>query len=259
MRWMQRSAALLAAGAMLLSSTAALAAPEPVEDMREERVEETAEQTVQPPAPVVEPVTEPAEEPEPAPEPSAEPEPGAEPEPLAEPAVPEPAQVRVAAVPVVRFLLCLPSGVNTAILTDSAGTQWQLPAEADQTRVAAVPPGEYALECGSHTAELTVAASGEVTVRSGGAAWDGEQLTVGSYGTLELCCTVQPEEQRLLQIEAGGEVHTRAAGYDPQLDAGQGCVVTHILTLPAGAVTVTVDGVAIGVELEPGETLRWYL
>ena len=227
--WLRRSSALLAAGAMLLSSAAVLAAPGPAPG-------EFLPGDTLLPAPLWQAETLPEDEPAPT-EPAAEPD-------LAEPAA-EP----------VRFLLRLPPEGGTPVLIDEAGETWCFSGGEETLCVSAVP-GEYTLVCGARSAALRVENDGSVTVLSGEAAWDGEQLTVGLYGTLELYCTVVPDSPRMVCLTAAGETQELPAAYDPLLDDGRGCVVCHRLTLPAGTVELACGGLSQQVVLQPGQTLR---
>jgi len=153
-----------------------------------------------------------------------------------------------------RFLLRLPSAGVAAVLTGSDGTKQTFRSESDSVVLSALP-GSYMLTCGERSASLTVTASG-VTVRSGPASWDGERLTFGDCATLELYCTVSRDAQRLLTVQTAAGTQTLPAAFDPLADSGAGCEVVHILTLPAGSVTVS-DGTAVrSAELSPGETCR---
>lgn len=153
-----------------------------------------------------------------------------------------------------RFLLRLPSAGGTAVLTGSDGTKQVFATESDTVVLSALPDS-YILTCGERSASLTVTATG-VSVRSGPASWDGERLTFGDYATLELHCTVPRDTQRSLTVQTASETQTLPAGYDPLLDSGTGCEIVHILTLPAGTVTVSDATASRSVELSPGETLR---
>lgn len=225
--WLRRSSALLAAGAMLLSSAAVLAAPGPAPD-------DFLPGDTLLPAPFWQAET--LLEDEPA-EPAAKPDPM---EPAAEP---------------VRFLLRLPPEGGTPALIDEAGETWCF-SGGEETRCVSVVPGEYTLVCGVRSAALRVEDDGGVAVLSGEAAWDGEQLTIGLYGTLELYCAVVPDSPRMVSLTAAGETHTLPAAYDPLLDDGRGCVVCHRLTLPAGTVELVCGGLSQRVALQPGQTLR---
>lgn len=227
--WLRRSSALLAAGAMLLSSAVALAAPGPAPD-------DFSPGDTLLSAPRWQAEMLPEDEPAPM-EPAAEPDPA---EPAAEP---------------VRFLLRLPPEGGTPALIDEAGETWCFSGE-EETRCVSVVPGEYTLVCGVRSAALRVEDDGGVAVLSGEAAWDGEQLTVGLYGTLELYCAVVPDCPRMVSLTAAGETHTLPAAYDPLLDDGRGCVVCHQLTLPAGTVELVCGGLSQRVALQPGQTLR---
>lgn len=221
----RRVTALLAAGGMLLSSSVALAAPpeSPVLFVTP-GWPSPAEEELPPDAPTT---------PEPSPELLSEP---------------------IEASPVL-FLLRLPPENEMATLAGPAGTQ-QLLSSGDGSVVAAAPPGDYTITFGDRTADIALDEQGDVTVLSGAAAWDGEQLTLGSEGTLELHCLVAPGAVRMMTIEAVDGRHMRSAGYDPLMDGADGCDIVHQLTLPAGQVTVTCGGVLRQVELLPGETVR---
>lgn len=247
--WLRRSSALLAAGAMLFSSAAALASPVPdgfapgdsLRLLPDRLWQEGRLSGATPPETAEEPATAADAAPEEA-------------DKIAAPDEPTLTDAAAESEPV-RFLLRLPAGGGTAALLDEAGGMACFSGEGDTLCLSALP-GQYTLVCGSSSAELRVQDDAGVTVLSGEAAWDGEQLSVGLYGTLELWCTVTPDTQRLVSLTAAGSTQTLPAAYDPQLDEGQGCVVCHRLTLPAGTVELTCGGLNQRLVLQPGQTLR---
>ena len=136
---------------------------------------------------------------------------------------------------------------DTVLLTDAVGRRWTVsPGEA-----AAVPPGDYDAVSGPWEARLRAGPEG-LLVLEGAAAWDGEALHMGAWGTLVLRCAADPARDRLLTVTASDGDRTLPVGYDP----GTGGVVTPRLLLPAGPVRVACGDREQSLTLHPGQTLR---
>ena len=147
----------------------------------------------------------------------------------------------------VRILFQLPPGGGKVTLGNGVEER-DIPHDGGYA-VLEAPPGSYTLRCGELSAALRLGAEPEVL--GGCAAWDGEMLTMGQYGTLELVCSPRPDQQLSITIQAADGVHTRAAAYDPALG---GEPVRHWLNLPAGMVTVSWEGGSQSLTIRPGET-----
>ena len=147
----------------------------------------------------------------------------------------------------VSILFQIPEGGGTVSL-DNGDRAWEIPHDGSHA-VLAAPPGDYTLRCGECSASIRLGQ--EVAVLGGEAAWDGEILTMGRLGSLELQCSVLPGQEKTITIRSAGGTDTRTAAYDPALG---GQPVIHRLSLPAGAVSVSCGEQVWNVTLRVGET-----
>lgn len=149
-----------------------------------------------------------------------------------------------------RILFRVPSDCGDIFLSSAAREQ-HIPHDGTYAILEA-PPGDYTLRCGEQSAALRIGATGP-EVLGGCAAWDGEVLHMGQYGTLELVCSLRPGQQETICIRTANDTFHRSAAYDPALGIE---APVHRLTLPAGAVTVSWSGRSQSLTIRPGETQR---